>query len=271
MKNTIKVFWNIAIIAIFTLSMTNCFNQSLNSPVALKEYLDKQPANSQDKPIKITMTINNPMFMNVAEVIKSTGKYVSLNISSNILTAIPNEAFYDKHGCETLVSINIPNSVTSIGNKAFCFCTSLTSISIPNGITEIKEETFESCTNLTSVTIPDSVTSIEYGAFKGCKSLTNITIPNSITEIDREAFTGCYNLSSIIIPDSVTKIDMYAFLWSGLISVTFQGNITSNNLEGYSAYKQGDAFPGDLRKKYLASGIGTYTRPSKDIYTWTKQ
>jgi hypothetical protein len=80
--------------------------QSLNSAEALKEYLDKQPANGPDKPIKVSMTINDPMLKDVAGVIKSAGKYVSLNITGNALTTIPNQAF---NGCATLSAITIPD------------------------------------------------------------------------------------------------------------------------------------------------------------------
>jgi len=50
---------------------------------------------------------------------------------------------------------------------------------------------------------------------------------------------------------------------TGLTSVTFQGTITSNN------FYPSSEFPGDLRGKYLAGGIGTYTRPAGGS-TWTK-
>ena len=98
--------------------------KSLNSAEELKAYLDKQPANSPDKPIKVSMTINDPMLKNVATVITSADKYVSLNISGNILTSIESNAF---NGCSNLSSITIPNSVTSIGSNAFKGCSNLTS------------------------------------------------------------------------------------------------------------------------------------------------
>jgi len=134
MKNKIKVFGFIAIVLIFTLSATSCSGQSgggksLNSAEELKAYLDKQPVNGPDKPIKVSMTINDPMLKNVADVLKSAGKYVILNISGNTLTTIPDYVFSK---CETLVSITIPDSVTSMGGgiygRSFADCTSLTSV-----------------------------------------------------------------------------------------------------------------------------------------------
>ena len=54
-------------------------------------------------------------------------------------------------GCETLTSITIPNSVTSIGELAFFGCSSLTSITIGNGVTSIGEEAFYGCEALQTI------------------------------------------------------------------------------------------------------------------------
>ena len=110
-------------------------------------------------------------------------------------------------GCRTTV---IPNSVTSIGEKAFNGCTGLTSIAIPSSVTSIGDHAFDS-SGLISITIPNSVTSIGNYAFQGCNYLPSITIPNSVTTIGRWAFSRCNNLSSVTIPPSVTSIESGAF------------------------------------------------------------
>ena len=77
-------------------------------------------------------------------------------------------------GCESLTSVNIPNSVTSIGDYAFSGCKSLTSITIPIGVTSIGMDAFSWCWNLTSITIPKNVTEIRGYAFYDCRSLTSV-------------------------------------------------------------------------------------------------
>ena len=143
------------------------------------------------------------------------------------VTSIDNRAFYS---CKSLTSVTIPNSVTSIGDGAFYKCDSLTSVTIPDGVTSIDWCAFSDCTSLTSVTIPDSVTSIDVCAFDGCKSLTSVTIPNSVTSIGDCAFRDCTSLTSVTIPNSVTSIGDCAFQYcASLTSVTIPDSVTSIN------------------------------------------
>jgi hypothetical protein len=269
--------------------------KSLNSATELKEYLDKQPANSPDQPIKVAMKANEMMIKDIAKVISEAGKYVSLNLSGSPLTEIPDEAFKN---CKTLSGIIIPSSVTSIGVGAFSDTAWLNSQpdglvylnkilvtykgTMPaNTVIDIRADTiaiadyaFSSKENLTSVTIPSSVTFIGEGVFMYCTSLTSITIPSSVTSIGEEAFADCTSLASITIPSSVTFIGFRAFYGcDSLTSVTFEGTIAKANLNGGN----GRVFYGDLENKYLAGGIGTYTTtaPVYDRHdrrsTWTKQ
>ena len=103
-------------------------------------------------------------------------------------------AFYN---CSMLTSITIPNSVTSIGDRAFSGCTGLTGIVIPNGVTSIGSFAFCDCTGLTNVTIPGSVISIGSSAFSGCTGLTSVIIGNGVTSIGDGAFSGCTGLTEI--------------------------------------------------------------------------
>ena len=141
------------------------------------------------------------------------------------VTSIGERAFC---GCTGLTSVAIPDSVTSVGSFTFYGCTGLTSVTIPDSVTAIGVSAFEGCTGLTSVTIPDSVTSIGEGVFYGCTGLTSITIPDSVTSIGRFAFAGCTGLTSITIPDSVTAIGVSAFEGcTGLTSITIPDSVTS--------------------------------------------
>ena len=150
----------------------------------------------------------------------------------NSVTSIGEWAF---DGCTGLTSIEIPNSVTSIGKYAFAY-TNLTSIEIPNSVTSIGYFAFFSCTNLTSVTIPNSVSSINYNTFSGCSSITSVTIPNSITSIDDQAFQNCSSLTSVTIGSGVERIGEEAF--NGCTSLTIINSLRTvfNDKDKYDGF-----------------------------------
>ena len=151
----------------------------------------------------------------------SSRQLVSVTIPNSV-TTIDSSAF---EGCSNLISVTIGNSVTSIGRWAFASCTNLTSITIPNSVTSIEYAAFSWCSNLTTVTIPNSVTYIGSYAFNECSDLTSVTIPNSVTFIEEGVFSKCSSLTSVNIPNSVTSIGRTAFHSTGLTSVTLPNSV----------------------------------------------
>ena len=113
--------------------------------------------------------------------------------------------------CQSMVSVTIPGSVTSIGERSFWICCSLTSITIPGSVTSIGDGAFDGCTSLSSITLPESVTSIGESAFSGCTSLSSITLPEGVVSIGESAFSYCSSLSSITFPESLVSIGEDAF------------------------------------------------------------
>lgn len=121
----------------------------------------------------------------------------------NSVTSIGDRAFFD---CLSLTSVTIGNSVTNIGEYAFSFCPKLTSVTIPNSVTSIGESTFSHCSGLTSVTIGNSVKSIGYWAFRECSNLTTIhCLAKEVPSADSHAFDN-YSICTLYVPkESVEK------------------------------------------------------------------
>ena len=122
-------------------------------------------------------------------------------------------------GCMDLVSVHIPDNVSSIGSSVFRDCSSLTSINIPSSVASIGNNAFAGCSSLTSVIIPDKVTRIEDCTFRYCKNLANITIPEGLTHIGWCAFEECLSLKTIKLPESMETISEYAFWYCNLTEV----------------------------------------------------
>ena len=126
----------------------------------------------------------------------------------NTITSIGNYQFY---GFNNVTSITIPDSVINIGEYSFSYCSSITNLNVLSNVENIGSGAFKGCSSLTNVVIPSGVTSIASYTFSECSSLTNMTIPSGVTSIGSYAFSKCSNLISIDIPSEVTSIDSYAF------------------------------------------------------------
>ena len=111
---------------------------------------------------------------------------VLFNKSRSVLICYP--------ACLGAMTYEIPDSVTTISDWAFCECAKLQLVSIPDSVVEIGEGAFHMCRALRSIAIPDSVERIDDTAFRGCEKLERIEIPSSVTEFGWGVFNGCTKL-----------------------------------------------------------------------------
>ena len=163
--------------------------------------------------------------------------------------------------CTSLMSIEIPASVESIGKTAFKECRSLTFVTFEknshlksiegggygNVTTHYEYGAFHDCVSLVSIEIPASVEIIGQAAFKNCISLTSVTFEEGshLKTIDGGgygkseycylfgAFCGCKSLISVKIPASVEAIGQAAFQGcTSLTSVTFEEGSQLTTIDG---------------------------------------
>jgi len=158
----------------------------------------------------------------------------------------------------------VPEGVTSIGNKSFEECSHLTSVKLPTSLASISRGAFYNSVNLTQFEvspdnsqyqslngvlfdkalttlsyyppgkpdpayhIPESVKNIANLSFAGHQHLTTVIIPPNISNIGFGAFSGCSSLINIVIPEGISSIQRYAFnRCSSLTNVTIPGSVTN--------------------------------------------
>ncbi len=130
-------------------------------------------------------------------------------IIPNSITTISERAFFN---CSALTSVSMSDSVTTIDDYAFAWCDSLENLTIGNGVTHIGEECFWSCDSLTEITLPASILTVENYAFWSCAKLENLTIiGNNQTTIGDRAFSGCSSLTYVTISNNIKSFGKDVF------------------------------------------------------------
>ena len=108
----------------------------------------------------------------------------------------------------------IPDTVTSIADRAFSSCPNLTKITIGANVESVGAYAFSSCSALTDVVFKDSTIKkkvIGLYAFYNCQALSNVDFGNAVTSIGSFAFMIDKSLESIEFPDSLESIGRCAF------------------------------------------------------------
>ena len=97
---------------------------------------------------------------------------------------------------------NIPTTVNELAQKAFQGANKLTSMDIPNTVETIGIEAFRNMKGLVTVNFqtPSKVKELKADVFRACDKLKEVVLPASITEI-AAAFYECGELEKITIPE----------------------------------------------------------------------
>ncbi|MBM6886298.1 leucine-rich repeat protein [Pseudoflavonifractor phocaeensis] len=129
-----------------------------------------------------------------------TGQITDSDGNTYAITALGGSAF---HGCGTLTTVALPESLTSIETYAFYSCSDLATVDFSRctNLTIIDMYAFSNCTSLAAVDLSGctNLSSIGQCTFTSCDDLTSMTLPNSLTGIGDEAFYGCSNLDELVL------------------------------------------------------------------------
>ena len=135
-------------------------------------------------------------------------------------------------GCNNLVSVELPNTLTGIGAHALKNNPNLTTINIPEGIRSVGEYTFYNCTSLIidDLSLPNLET-LGKGAFYGVR-INKISNLGKITSIADETntaqnFGDKTTLTEIVLPDTLTYIGNQMLRdYSSLVKCNIPSSVT---------------------------------------------
>ena len=110
---------------------------------------------------------------------------------------------YDTAGKEPSGDIKLPSMwqgrpVVRISGGFLCENKKIRSIEIPDSVTSLGDSAFARCINLQSVRLSKNIREISNWAFEGT-ALTVVEIPNSVKYIGQEAFEDCTSLHTVVL------------------------------------------------------------------------
>ncbi len=160
-------------------------------------------------------------------------------------------AFYETESLES-VTFELGSNCSEIGAYTF-EGSSLKSIDLPTSLSTIGEYAFRYCASLESIMIPETVTNVGQGAFWQCVALSDLDFRSKTTELTSNVFYGCSSLTEITIPASVSVIATNAFSGTGLVAIDVDPrNTYFKSIDGIL---------------YTADGTGIVTIPAKKVIT----
>ena len=174
--------------------------------------------------------------INKKGVTYTNASIVRVEVPNGIVTA--GQTCMTKDGGYTSVkTITLPNTVTTIGAGAFKLPT-LISINLPNSITSVANNVFNGCTSLKSIVIPSSMTDIPQTMFYGCTALETVDFSNatSLRTIGYQAFYNTTALEKVILPEGLTSIANVAFKNSGVKEVYLPSTLVFENVGTNSVF-----------------------------------
>ena len=131
-----------------------------------------------------------------------TGDYPFGNSDITIGDSVQRIPAFFACGNSNLSKFSIPNSVNTIGKKAFSGCLNLKEVVIGHSATQIQERAFSGCTRLKDVTLGRSVNEIQGWAFEGCRHI-NATSMNPTPPVceSKEVFpSNVYSSNILYVP-----------------------------------------------------------------------
>ena len=195
------------------------------------------------------------------------------------ITDLGNFAF---EGANSLISVSLPDSLSSGGSRTFYGCRSLTTLTLNSSVNFYGNSMFVSCANLTKINIPNLQTWCNCrfssagsqhhpgGESKNLHlyinsveitSISNDMLPGSITSFGDYVFAYCKSLTSVAIPNTIQSLGSNLFKDCVSLSVIdIPNSVTSIGT---------DCFDGcsSIVNMVIPSSVQTYSNTSRSCFS----
>lgn len=187
---------------------------------------NKFTQNTQQTPNSQQSYDNTYVFDTPPSTTESDGEMSEYEINSNGIVT----GYYGNSTVVVMPSKIQGKTVVGIGDN--CFKGSkITSIQIPETVRSIGNCAFQDCKNLTNVIFKDQKSDVTIGiaAFKHCEKLKNVNLPVT-SSIGTSAFEGCTSLETLDIKKGCKSVGQYCFAYcTSLTKLTVRDEKTEFN------------------------------------------
>jgi len=192
---------------------------------------------------------------------------INLNIPRNVQVI-------EQYGCALMPNLETVtfaenSKLERIEKLAFCDNKKLRSINLPDNLSVIGQKAFVNCVSLEEVTLPAALKSLTMHSFSNCPSMTKFVIQEGLEYIESNVLssetTKNLSLEEITIPSTVREIAINAFYGhDGLKRIYFAGDSRLETV-GYMAFYNCTK----LESIVLPASLRTITEVSINVQTPT--
>ena len=181
----------------------------------LTEYTGAQPR------IHAHLTVSQEPVVGLGDgVFKGSQTIEYFSVAHNdAFTTIGAEAFMDS----TLREVDLFDSVTTIGARAFAGCAQLEELTLPESVTEIGEGALDGLTGLKKLVVKCDPAILPASAFANLSNLTDVTIETGAIPANLFAGSG---VTTLALGEGVTEIGESAFANTALTAVDLKNAAT---------------------------------------------
>ena len=188
--------------------------------------------------------------------------------SNKNLKNIGSDAFYQCSGITG--SLDVPDSVETIGDRAFYQNSSVNSLDLPSGLKDLGEYAFYQCTNIGgTVTFGANLSEIKQQTFRECKKLDKIIFlsngSSGVKQIKKWSFSSCSRLKNIEFPNTLVNIETFSFYCdTNMCDISFPDNLNIIGANTFNSCSKLNIIKWPLKLKNIGnSAFANCTKISK--------